>query len=360
MKKRLLYIDRLRGINILLMVMGHSLMFNLLKPEQNKVFVWGTTFRMALFMFLSGYIANKTITSKIFDNYGLFVLKKMRTLLIPFFCWPLLINNFFLTEKNDFNLIDKCYEMIKYPTDSFWFLWFLFFITIIFTAFLYITNFIKIKYKLFLDLSVSAILLILLLPIHYLGSIYYIDYFIFNCFFFFFGVIISRHMILQKFILHNLVFTAALILFLCVAGRYLYLGKSTLNLFFKLIAAVSGILVFYFINYKITWHQIVDRYLMYWGRNSIVIYTTHFAIIYILPRQYLLPQLNVALSLVISLIISIIVMFLCLCIYDVIKLSPILNLVFYGHKIESARNEKVKYTDELTPEVRDALATNTV
>tara|TARA_R110000868_G_scaffold396707_1_gene668995 strand:- start:382 stop:627 length:246 start_codon:yes stop_codon:yes gene_type:complete len=76
-KDRILYIDRLRGVNIFLVVLGHVLTNNVVDGEYSGIYVWGSTFRMPLFMFLCGYIANKVIKPKIFDNYTSFILKNL-------------------------------------------------------------------------------------------------------------------------------------------------------------------------------------------------------------------------------------------------------------------------------------------
>lgn len=73
--QRIQYIDRLKGLTILLVVMGHVFGFH--QPEDG-IYAFFGTFRMPLFMFLSGLvIAAPPRLSK--------VLKKWRRFLVPFF-----------------------------------------------------------------------------------------------------------------------------------------------------------------------------------------------------------------------------------------------------------------------------------
>jgi fucose 4-O-acetylase-like acetyltransferase len=68
MKERILSIDRMRGINMFLVVFGHFIFFNVKDFSSVNIGVWGTTFRMATFMFLCGYIAHKTTSVKILNS----------------------------------------------------------------------------------------------------------------------------------------------------------------------------------------------------------------------------------------------------------------------------------------------------
>ena len=70
--KRLEWLDIAKGVAIILMVLGHTSI-----PDQLSNFIFA--FHMPLFFIASGWCTDWTK-----DNYGAFVLKKMRTLGIPF------------------------------------------------------------------------------------------------------------------------------------------------------------------------------------------------------------------------------------------------------------------------------------
>lgn len=71
-KKRLRWLDVAKGITIILMVLGHTSI-----PWRVSNFIFA--FHMPLFFIASGWCTNWTK-----ENYGAFVLKKLRTLGIPF------------------------------------------------------------------------------------------------------------------------------------------------------------------------------------------------------------------------------------------------------------------------------------
>lgn len=77
--KRVQWLDVAKGITIILMVLGHTSIPNCLS---NFIFA----FHMPLFFIASGWCTNWTK-----DNYGAFVLKKLRTLGIPFLVYSVAV-----------------------------------------------------------------------------------------------------------------------------------------------------------------------------------------------------------------------------------------------------------------------------
>ena len=57
MTSRYEYIDRLKGLAILLVVMGHLMAFSLI-ASRNPIFTVISSFHMPLFMFLSGLVVS--------------------------------------------------------------------------------------------------------------------------------------------------------------------------------------------------------------------------------------------------------------------------------------------------------------
>jgi fucose 4-O-acetylase-like acetyltransferase len=60
MKKRLIYIDRLKGFAIYLVVLGHIYQNMVVQGTETILFSLIYAFHMPLFFFLSGYISEKT------------------------------------------------------------------------------------------------------------------------------------------------------------------------------------------------------------------------------------------------------------------------------------------------------------
>ena len=125
-------VDVCRGIAILLVTFGHSIYINKYLKE------WVYTVHMPLFFFISGYLFNY---DKYKDNYKLFLKKKFKTLIIPYFLMAFLIwiilfifdYKFNLTEAaiNKFIAIFIGFRLTKYYF-CLWFFLVLFFIENIF------------------------------------------------------------------------------------------------------------------------------------------------------------------------------------------------------------------------------------
>lgn len=95
MKSRVGYIDSLKGIAIILVIVGHIIQYYY-SPEAfrgNCVFRYIYSFHMALFMALSGYTVNNNFDSirAVFAKID----RRAINLLLPFICWGL-FDNFFL------------------------------------------------------------------------------------------------------------------------------------------------------------------------------------------------------------------------------------------------------------------------
>ena len=72
--KRFQWIDEAKGLGILFVMLGHCYL-------EDKFVFWFTSFCMALFFFLSGYVFHRKA------SYQEFLMKKIRTLLIPYLCF---------------------------------------------------------------------------------------------------------------------------------------------------------------------------------------------------------------------------------------------------------------------------------
>lgn len=82
-KKRIEYIDVLKGIGILSVVLLHTYSgYEISWKPIAFVLKYFTSFHMALFFFLSGLLFNPTIT-----NYKERINRKIKTLFLPFILW---------------------------------------------------------------------------------------------------------------------------------------------------------------------------------------------------------------------------------------------------------------------------------
>ena len=118
--KRNTYYDKLKGLAIILVVIGHSIQSAYPSDFDNhELFRLIYSFHMPLFMFISGIIAYYT---KRYDRKWL--KKKFLTLVIPFAVW--IIIPFIVGQKAWGDLPQTILNIVKSPDNGLWFLWVLF------------------------------------------------------------------------------------------------------------------------------------------------------------------------------------------------------------------------------------------
>lgn len=338
-KPRIAYIDHLRGIAILLVVVGHFIQYNTIESKDNVLFSIIYSFHMPLFMFISGYIALRTTKIQIFDNYANFLLKKGRALLIPFFVWPLIVDNFFFTNQLQFDFAAQVTGLFEDPRIGLWFLWYLFFLTILFSAFLFLSSRINKEKKIYADIFIAGILLTGLIILRMVNFVVYMDSFIQYFGYFFIGVFLAKYAWIREKVLDVRYFTLFVLTFMIVVGHFSFNDSNFhnlgLSLLIKVIAAIVGTLSLYFIVNNIVFPTVVDKYITNWGTTSLVIYATHFKFIYVFQGLFMLPKMSMFLLILISLFFAVAIIQFCMYIYKIIKLSPFLDLLLYGNRAKS-------------------------
>lgn len=142
--KRIEWLDELRGIAIFLVVLGHVCQFGFSVETYSLLFRIIYSFHMPLFFFISGYargLSEKNI------NIGVLA----RQLLLPFVTWAIIKS---IVER-DISL-SRCLWVIQNPASGgLWFLWVLFFISII-------TCFIKEKFGSWISFLVCNVFLVVI------------------------------------------------------------------------------------------------------------------------------------------------------------------------------------------------------
>ena len=116
MGNRIQYLDSMKAILIMLVILGHAIQFNIENYQYNWAFRIIYSFHMPLFLAISGYL---TYRGK--PNYGL-IGKRVKQLLIPFVTWALIMPIFY---KGEFDL-QFTKTALLYPDNGLWFLYNLF------------------------------------------------------------------------------------------------------------------------------------------------------------------------------------------------------------------------------------------
>lgn len=145
-KKKLPWIDNLRGWLILLVVLGHCIQHTLTNYQSDILFRYIYSFHMPLFVFVSGYVSYK---NKIQCDS---VKKRFFQLMVPFVVWTGISA---LISSNASVIIN----VILRPEQGLWFLWALFFISVINTLCCHISYKIGVNEEI-VNIVVAAVLMI--------------------------------------------------------------------------------------------------------------------------------------------------------------------------------------------------------
>lgn len=153
--ERDIYIDFVKGLGIIFIVLGHSG-----APQNILDFI--NLFHVAIFFIASGYLWNKKNANSR-DLLIKYNKKKISTLYVPYVFWNIvfilcsnifvylhiLSNKYFLTNKEIIKNIIKCFLLIK-GTDiggALWFVKILFFVSVGYSYICYINNIVKFNIK---------------------------------------------------------------------------------------------------------------------------------------------------------------------------------------------------------------------
>jgi fucose 4-O-acetylase-like acetyltransferase len=116
--------DAMKGFGIVLVVMGHALQGSSPQYDENFAFRMIYSFHMPFFFFISGYILQVSLQGKELHPVA-FVLKKARTLALPFLSWYLIFG-LWRGIPSDITFSEYVYRFVRDPVYGYWFLWTLF------------------------------------------------------------------------------------------------------------------------------------------------------------------------------------------------------------------------------------------
>lgn len=352
---RIQYIDALRGFTMILVVFAHVETFSFFNfSYETFLGKFFQSFRMPLFFFISGFIAfsaNREWTGNVVREL---TKKKMLVQIIPALFFGLLYT--YACLNSDFN------GFISDPTKKGY--WFTFVLLEMFLLYYALSWGGKVLGKRFrmstswltdVSLIVSAgVLFILKLPFkqipvldiigNYTSCHYTFNYFIF----FVFGVLVRKYAAWFENILNNRFFSAfAVIMFASVFYIGFQVGNAVnqTDVFWKVtmtlietIAAFFGIFVVYsyFKKYSsaFDYSSRLGKALQFIGRRTLDIYLLHYFFLPKLPEvgSFLISSSNLIIELFVGFGLSLMIIAVCLCISNVIRISPFLGKYLFGAK----------------------------
>ena len=266
---RIEYIDQLKGLAIIFVVMGHvaELSMNITTTPFNY---FKGSFHMPLFMFLSGIFAFKSFQKWNIAESLRFIIKKTLRILVPFFVIGGAYSVLFLSFFSD---------VYTGANSNFWFLPALFYCMFFALIVYLIVHRVKYLDNTFGVLLIQLIFWIISALLYYRGCLENIPFSLHAIKmypFFVFGTLFSRYAVLRDKITHsNNLYTIAILGYvLCL----MYQNKMVVQLNYSGVFAII-ILINIFVKYN----QYIPKQLSFIGKYSLEIYVFHW---------FLLPTLN--------------------------------------------------------------------
>ena len=326
---RIEYIDKLKGLAIVLVVMGHVLEWGMgIKDSYANIFYAG--FHMPLFMFLSGIFAMKSFKTFSFSECISFFYSKVRRIFLPFF----IVGGLF-----SLLLTGDVMPVYDGELSAYWFLPALFYAMIVEMMVGCVLYHFKLYSSKWCDMVFHLLVFGLLSLAYYKTNIVIIPFFLYFIKmypFFLFGIWFAKYPYLKQLIQSSgILYSISIVLFFFC----LWLQQQvTLPIKFSGFFAIIVLM-----NIFVAYCDKMRTELSSVGRYSLQIYVFHwFLIPSLLPlgswlwlqndSLMVLPNENIVIFLLISFIIAIPIIVICLILGKMVKRSFWLNYLLFGGK----------------------------
>ena len=340
MKKRLEYVDQIRGLAILSVVIGHIIQFNNIQGGlDNRVLNIIYSFNMPLFFFISGYIGYKTIKVSDINSFLQHLQKKFIGLCIPLLTWSLIANEIFFKHQGISITIEDITNTILRP--NLWFFKTLFEIFAFYGIFAWVSS-IK-KNNFWIDPLLFAVIVILTSGYSILLGNKVLSSLLLYSLFFYMAVFVSKYPFLEATIMNPLVFAFSFILFVTLCGFWDIRGTIYDDILKVLISSFSFI-VFLNVTIRTQWNPFISKQIMTFGKYSLGIYVIQFYLtkLTVDSPMLLFNDLNPILLFVVCTAIAIPICYIAIGISKLIELNETLDFLFLGKRkktIAKKRNQ---------------------
>ncbi len=342
MEKRIEWIDELKGFLIFLVVVGHCIQYNVLQGMdiwQNPLFLLIYSFHMPLFAIISGYLFHSFSKRYTFLNG---IKRKTLTILIPCLAWALCMYFFELvTYRRNFNLAVFVKSFPLYALNHNWFLWAIFYCSIVAFLCLFIDR------KLFI--STFLIILVCFCIPDYLNTInfkmMYIPFIV--------GYQLNEYRILEKldslknarknvfFILCLVVFVLNIVFFHKYESVWSFFSLRDITVFISalirlisnLMCSICVLFVFYLCSQKHS-SESTERFklLSILGKNSLGVYMiqSFFFMPFVSNHFFICDMDNIYVRMIYGFVLSVLFTIICCGIIYLFKKSLYLKKIFLG------------------------------
>ena len=323
MNYRIQYIDRLKGLAILLVVIGHLMAF-CTHGERNPIYEVICSFHMPLFMFLSGLVLTYTPPHYTARYLG----KKALRFLLPMLWIGLL---FTYTNGKDW----MAFIADRYKQGY----WYLYILTLFYLLMYVYGKLPKVKRSWLLDLAYLAFWQITFMVVDRMFGEKLSD--MTGCslcrgyWMFFLGFMARRYGWAEWLSEHNWLFTLALVTYIPL----LYAYETGIFVRFGQLLPLSTFIILVFV-FRQREHSVckVEEVLAAVGRSTLDIYVLHYFILRVVSltdaATYLHHSSNYLLELVMLIAMALIVSGVCITVGKVLRQSDIIRIIVYGDLIK--------------------------
>lgn len=314
-------IDVLKGICIILVVVGH-LYENGEALRHSALYSIIYTFHMPFFMVLSGYVTHYSLKTPVaFTNIHHYVLKKLRSLLLPCVMWTLAFKYFF-TNTPDILDIHTLWNLVS---RGYWYMPCLFLLYV----YLYVALLFLQKVKRYKEWFVTALIVALSVIAGLLIKDEMFRTAMSYSLFFVIGYMLGCKRRLYAYAKSPRLVGVALLAFCLIAGYYSKVVPDSLfNKVVRLVAGLAAIPILFNIGELITEKRSV-AFLSYIGRHTLAIYMLHYAFRRSTSLSFL-SECNVLIQFAAFSLYALLICFVCILIEKIFETSPITSFLFFG------------------------------
>ena len=339
---RVFLIDYLKGIAIFLVVWGHAIEY---APHDgydffiNPVYIFIYSFHMPLFMFISGYLFLYSMKDKDFWNISK---NKFLQLIVPLIIWSFIYYFFRFVlgfyDIKDLTLLEKAgllfYRYITSFPYELWFLWAVFFCSIIMAA-------CKTFFKNKIYSYIAVFIVLLLIPdthnLHMLKFTY--PYFVLGYFYNKEKEHFQKY--LKYFLAFSFVMFPILLMFwnrdyyVYITGMDLYVQNLGYKIFVILYRYLIGLVGIVFIVQIVKWTLKLGKlnFITYMGRETMGIYIISSDIIMLIFSKIPLNVDNLdAYNFIFTPLLSIAVILICFLLIKLLEKNRYTNRIFLGER----------------------------
>lgn len=281
-------VDVIRGLAILMVILGHTISYNNIEGYENSIIfriIW--SLQMPLFMLISGYVTKYSRPVNSNKSLIIYIARRTYSYLVPWLVWTVFVRWMLVGNVGLAEIPQHFVYILNHMDNGYWFLFSIWHLCIIWGISQYVANRFRVKSRVAITLLLSILIGILSCgPLILIGgtSFLAVKYTCYYLPFYLLGYIVAN-LKLDSIKVHqkNIVIFVSFILYtiiLCRCNVYA-LGDSFFDIFIRYICSITGCIIIIHMAselMKLKKSYIVSRLsniVAVAGRESIGLYVAH-------------------------------------------------------------------------------------